>query len=198
MATEIELKAHVKDSEALKRILFEKTEYLGAFEKKDIYWYPAGDHSSRAWNLPPSGLRLRLEKRSYPNGTEENATFATYKMKEVRDGIEINNEREFEVRTSPSQGEPAFEEFLRRMGLKPGAAKRKRGWAFSLEGITAELVDVEGLGWFVELEILADNSSEETFAEGKKRLLKLLDELGVGREAIEDRFYTEMLRAAKP
>jgi adenylate cyclase class 2 len=80
------------------------------------------------------------------------------------------------------------------MGFRPDDSKRKQGRAFSQEGITAELSEVPGLGWFIELEILADNSREETVTEAKKRLHCFLSGLGIEKEAIESRYYTEMLR----
>ena len=189
MVTEIELKAHIHNSEEMMPVLSEKAEFLYAFIKKDTYWFSGG------LELPPSGLRIRSEKRTFPDGREESFTMATYKNKEVRNGIEINDEREFTV-------EPVseFEEFLKRMRLKPARSKEKHGWAFSKDGITAELVEVKGLGWFVELEIIAkaghgSGNNEKTFAEGRKRLLDFLGGLGIAEEAIESRYYTEMLEA---
>ena len=187
MAAEIELKAHVRDSEAMRLMLDKKAEYRGSFEKEDSYWYSGGPS-----DLPPSGLRIRREKFTFPDGSAKSSVFATFKTKELREGIEINDEQEFEV--NPPQ---AFEEFLGRMGLTQGASKRKKGWAYSYKGINAELAEVEGLGWFMELEIIADNSREETVAEGRKRLLGFLACLGIERDAIESRFYTEMLAGAK-
>ncbi|MCL2233295.1 MAG: class IV adenylate cyclase [Treponema sp.] len=187
MATEIEVKARVHDSEALYVLLHKNAEYSGAFDKEDTYWNFA---------LPPAmpilQIRLRREKRIRADGTAVSATLATYKNKEVRDGIEINDEMEFEVNPGPE-----FERFLKTMGFKPGIFKRKRGWAFSRGEITAELVEVEKLGWFLELEILADiaeaGSLEKTVAEGKEKILGFLTVLGIGREAIESRYYSEML-----
>jgi adenylate cyclase class 2 len=185
MATEIELKAHVKDSETLKKNLLEKAEFIGTFEKEDVYWFGAR-------LLPASGLRIRKEKRCFADGTGESTVFVTYKTKELWDGVEINDEREFEV--NPAE---VFEELLKKMALEPGMSKRKQGLAFVKEGINAELMEVENLGWFVELEILAENSREETITEGKERLLAFLDSLGIEREAIEKRFYSELLSLAK-
>ena len=197
MATEIELKAHVRDSEDLRLLLTEKAEYINAFEKADTYWLPAVNHASISYAKSPAKIRVRRETRTLPDGTVESAALVTYKTKEVRDGIEINDELEFEVSSGP-----AFEELLERMGFKPDASKRKKGWAFSKEGITAELSEVGGnpgndssrsLGWFIELEILADNSREETVAQGRQRLTSFLSGLGIEKEAIESRHYTEML-----
>jgi len=187
MITEIELKAHVLDSEVLRSQLSEKGEYLETFEKDDTYWFPdSADFSTSG--LYPYGLRVREEKRKLQNGTEESITLVTYKIKEQRNNIETNDEQEFEVKPRP-----LFEGFLRRMGLKPGAAKRKRGWAFSHGRIRAELTEVEDLGWFVEIEILVSDNREETIAKARQELLVFLDSLGVGRDALESRSYLQML-----
>jgi len=189
MATEIELKARVQDSEALKALLHKKAEYSGAFYKEDTYWLLAPGLPAP----PVSRLRIRREKRSLLGGNNVSATVVTYKTKEVRDGIEINDELEFNVNPGTK-----FEEFLKSVGFKPGTFKTKRGWDFSRDGVTAELVEVEGLGWFIELEILANDINaenlEESVAEAKQKLLGFLDELGISREAIESRYYTEMLK----
>ena len=184
MATEIEIKAHVQDSEAIKLILEEKAKYEGSFEKEDIYWFFDGKPE-----LKPQKLRIRSEKRSLHSGSPELLCFATCKNKEVIDGIEINEEHEFEVNPRSE-----FEAFIKQMGFKPGISKKKKGWAFSLGKINIELSDVEGLGWFVELEIVADNSRPETIAEAKKQLLDFLSGLGIKKEAIESRYYIDMLK----
>jgi adenylate cyclase class 2 len=215
MAIEIELKARVKDIESLKTALAEKSESSFRFEKEDVYW------SRKAGRVPK--IRVRREKRFFangkyaagifaagvPEGNSESLCLVTYKKKEVKDGIEINDEREFEIRPSTGRAIDAtgdFEDLLKVLGFKISASKKKRGWAYTiteknarlgLDNICAELVEVEGLGWFVELEIVAnanaDNNREEMVEEGKKRLLDLLDSLGIKREAVESRYYTEML-----
>ena len=188
MATEIELKAHVKDHEAIKLLLSKKAEYFCAFEKEDSYWLRPENTGSL------TRFRLRREKCILTNGTETFTCFIGYKKKEVNDGIEVNDEREFEIK--PGIG---AENFLRELGLEPVISKRKRGWAWSYEGILAELVEVDGLGWFIELEILKDEktpcdiSREESFKEEKKRLLDFISFLGIEKKAIESRYYTEML-----
>ena len=188
MNTEIEMKAHVQDKEALRLLLSEKAEYLGYFEKEDTYWYPQPGGSQA---LMPYGIRIRKEKRSLPDGSEGSAIYATFKRKEVIDGIELNDEREFKV--SPAS---EFEYFLNLAGIHSGKHKQKRGWAFSKRDITAELVEVEGLGWFIELEIITDDKQPDTVSERRKQLLDFFDELGIERTAIESRFYSEILKTS--
>ena len=191
MATEIELKAHIQDSEALKALLFRKAEYISAFEKDDSYWVRAPGAS--ASDPRTARLRVRGEKRVFPDGSEVSRIVATYKNKEVTGGIEVNDELEFEV-----QPGPAFEAFLERVGFTRDICKRKRGWDFFRDGITAELVEVESLGWFVELEILTNDihaaNRGKAVEEARAKLLGFLAELGISREAIESRYYTEMLK----
>jgi adenylate cyclase class 2 len=198
MAFEIELKAHITDCESIKRQLEEKAEYSNSFEKEDVYWL-SDEAAPRTAPFSIFKIRVRKEKRRFSDGTGESLCFLIYKKKEVRDDIEINDEKEFEIRASSGRKVEEIGDLLEGMGLNRGAFKKKRGWAFigrenpGPGRICAELVEVEGLGWFVELEILADNNRDETVAEGKKRLLDFLDKLGIGRQAIEGRYYTEML-----
>jgi adenylate cyclase class 2 len=188
MPFEIELKASVEDHEALKDRLSLLAPPDFSFEKDDRYW-AAGE--GRGGELR-SGIRLRRERTARPGGETGEQALATYKIKEVREGIEINDEREFAV-SDPG----AFEELLRRLGLEPLTGKHKQGWSWDLEGIHAELCEVSGpkrsLGWFLELEILAADAEPPTVAAARQKLLALLDRAGVSRTRIEDRYYTELL-----
>lgn len=181
MAVEIELKARVRDPETQKNAISRLARYAGEYRREDAYWYTSAD-SGR-------GVRVRRESFTGPGGETARSTLAAYKTKEVRDGIEVNYEREFEV----SDGD-AFEELLGRLGLARGACKLKRGWSWNCREITVELSEVEGLGWFTELEILADGDLPETVANARRRLLELLNEIGISEDQIEGRYYTDMLR----
>jgi adenylate cyclase, class 2 len=194
LATEIELKAHIKDSEALRLLLSDKAQYLCSFEKKDTYYFPVENS-----DIPKSGVRLRSENKTFQDGTERKAVYVTYKTKEVRDGIEINDEKEFEVCSSQNDTARVFNEFLKMLELRPGYCKRKKGWAFSKEGINAELLEVEKLGWFLEMEIVVNDAdvsdnNDSLIDEKRKQLMGFLSELGIEKDAIESRYYSEMLK----
>jgi len=194
LAIEIELKAHIKDSEALKRLLFEKAEYLCSFEKEDTYYFPSDNP-----DIPRSGVRLRGESKTLPDGTIRKTAYVTYKTKELRDGIEVNNEKEFEVCSSQYSPVIVFDEFLKMTGLAPGFSKHKKGWAFSKDGINAELLEVEKLGWFLEVEIVVNDIESDAvkgtaIEEKKKQLLEFLSGLGIKKDSIESRYYSEMLK----
>ncbi|MDR2303653.1 MAG: class IV adenylate cyclase [Treponema sp.] len=188
MATEIELKAHVHDAEGLKKILFSSGIFERAYKKEDSYWVSPGE---RLLNE----LRIRKDREIEDGISKDERLIVTYKAKRLENGIEINDEREFLI-----DNVEAFEELLRRLGFTPGIKKRKEGWAFRFPGtstreipVTAELCKVEGLGWFIELEIIADGENRKIIESGRKRLLSLLKSLGIGEEQIEERYYSDML-----
>jgi adenylate cyclase class 2 len=206
MSLEIELKAWVDDPDGLRARLFSCAGLDTSFEKADGYWFfteadsavpiskPSGEFCEPcprrvAGSIPLSGVRIRRETRTDPAGKVSHAVLVTYKVKELREGMEINDEREFSI----SDG-AAFEELLHRLGLEKGMEKNKRGWAWICEGITTELTEVAGLGWFVELEIITGDNTDEAVTAARLRLLDLLAKIGVKKDRIEPRYYTEMLR----
>jgi adenylate cyclase class 2 len=187
MAFEIELKAWVNDYEAVKNRLSKCTEFECQYNKEDVYWFPIKADSI----FPKSGLRIRTEKIQ---DIQKKIILVTYKSKEMREKIEVNREHEFTVSGADDNAAlEAFEGLLRAFGLAPGHTKKKSGFSFRTGDITAELSLVEKLGWFLELEIIAEDACEETVKNARKKLFALLKTTGVDESNIETRYYSEML-----
>jgi adenylate cyclase class 2 len=197
MPIEIELKVRVGDPRALNERLSRLAPLPAlSFEKEDCYWtaVPGGGDGGDGLKRPV--VRLRKERTVYPGGETEEKALVTHKVKEVREGIEINDEREFTV------SDPAvFEGLLQGLGLEPGMRKNKRGWAWTVGGIHAELCEVSGLkrslGWFLEIEILAESAEEPVVAGAREKLLDFLEKIDVPRDRIEERYYSELLAPEK-
>lgn len=178
--TEIELKAHITDPNATERavLALPGARKTGESVKEDVYLQLVG-----------SPVRVRLR--------DENAIITlTYKRKETRNGLEVNDEQECTV-----SDRKAIEVILTDIGFRPFLAKIKRTRSFSLSReteipITAEISLVEPLGWFLELEILLDETDpdESVIQKARKRLLQVLADCGVAEESIEHRYYSEMLK----
>lgn len=187
MAFEIELKAWVDEREAVERRIGEIARFTADFEKQDVYWFQVSQQASGD-GVPLSGVRIRRETARGREQAPKSLTLVTYKTKELRGGIEVNDEKEFSVSHAD-----AFEELLRRLGFKPGIAKNKRGRSWKYGGLTVELSDVERLGCFIELEIMAGDDRPETIEAAKNSLYDFLTRAGVSKERIEPRYYNEML-----
>ncbi|MDR1389876.1 MAG: hypothetical protein LBJ31_07855 [Treponema sp.] len=197
MAFEIELKAWVsrknpQNKDAAERagaVLSSLGRYGGEYRKSDTYWR----------GQLPFSIRVRREERVFCR-QKTGITLVTYKIKKRDGGIEINDEREFEIagRNGESAAE-GFEYLLERLGMAKTEVKTKQGRVWDCGGINAELSLVCGkndrpLGWFIELEIIAKDDSAKTRAKAKTRLLELLAKTGIDPENSEDRYYTELLR----
>ena len=107
---------------------------------------------------------------------------------------------EIEIPCPP--GDAAAEAFLKlfgHLGYRPTAVvrKRRRIYEWTREGFTVHacLDDVDGVGRFIELEIVADDSRYEA---ARTTLLQIASELNLG--PTETRSYLEQLlgRAVKP
>jgi adenylate cyclase class 2 len=196
MAFEIELKAWLDDRETTERNIEAAAAFIADFEKSDTYWQPASVGVAGA-EMPPSGVRVRRELvRQAGRDAAAPRVLVTYKTKEVRDGIEINEEKEFAVTGADEKadGTEPLEELFSRLGLAKSAVKTKRGRLWRYGEIGVEVSEVGGLGVFVELEIIAPDGSGPTVEAARRKLLDFIRLIGISKEKIESRYYNELLR----
>jgi len=154
--------------------------------------YPTG--TSRAAGQRPLKVRIREESAGYGAST---GTVVTYKRKEFSGNIEVNDEKEFSIDKRSD-----FEALLGDLGFAPAIEKEKRTKTFSWTAgdgtpVGIELSLVGGLGWFVEIEILAASPDDAEIARARDLVSSTLTRCGIGETAIETRFYTDMLAELK-
>ncbi len=167
---EIELKAWVTDPDGLRAQLSQRWGSGGPYDKQDTYY-----------RAPPAAGAFEFRIRR----TGEEAV-CTRKEKHIEDGLEINREFEFAVRDAE-----ALTDLVLRLGCTEFARKRKHGQRFAVDGLTVELSDVTGLGWFVEIEALVSDETERPTVEA--RIRGLLADLGISERLIEPAPYTTMI-----
>ncbi|MFP4637313.1 MAG: class IV adenylate cyclase [Spirochaetaceae bacterium] len=176
---EVELKAWVDDVAALRRRLDERCVFQREFDRRDSYFLAPECAADSQWC--PRQFRLRRD---------DEHVVCTYKQKDLADGVETNLEREFEV-----SDEQAFRGLIRRLGCTPLVEKRKRGRLYGYRNMNVELSEVEGLGYFVEVEkLLPDETGEADRARAREEVKAALAAFGVSPGRIEERPYTLMLR----
>jgi len=192
MGLEVELKAHVLDHSLLKK----RIEALSGISsglcehKSDTYFSRIGEDAL---------FRMRLVQSGPCFESMQGTLVFTFKNKTLKEGIEVNEELEF---NSTSDQAPSALQFFLNLGYEIYITKTKRGYLYTypvisgLPVLTIELVEVASLGWFIEMEfVLEDISMVE---QAKVRLLQILDLLGISRSAIEDEYYMHLLTKKKP
>ncbi len=119
----------------------------------------------------------------------EGAGVVTHKEKRIRDGVEYNVEREFTVDSAR-----AFESLCAHIGAERFAVKQKSGWYLSRDGLTAEVIEVVSLGWFLEIEaVIEETSGDDGRDRAAASVREALSHAGINPSAIEPRTYLSML-----
>lgn len=185
---EIELKAHVQDSKDVESKLKSFAQFVGESQKKDTYWKKTIFSQSTSKEVQ---IRLRQEKHS--RGDNPTSVVATYKRKNInaaQDGtkFEVNEEFEFAIDSRHS-----FEEFLKDAGFSVFRTKEKNASQWKAEEVFIELCNVPPLGDFLEMEILSEDKDAATVAAANDKFLRLLELCDIPKEAVEPRYYNEML-----
>ncbi len=184
--TEIEIKARVADPAKTENAIRAFASFERETVKRDEYWGLEGPEGVNG----PTGSFTKVRVRD-----EDGVSTVTYKRKETRGDIEVNDEREFTV-----SDRDALESLLSDIGFSAYIRKEKRTKVFGCRAkdgtpVTIELSLVARLGWFVELEILADGPDEGGIARAEAALRETLERCGLPESSVEPRFYTEMLSA---
>lgn len=164
---EIEVKFRV-DFDTIK----ERIEALGAsFEGEEI-------QEDLYFSVPlPELLRVRRVENL-------GRSFLTYKYIEDPGKNEEFDELEVEV----SDFETAVE-ILKRLGFREDVVVRKRRLVYKLGNVTFELNEVEGLGSFLDIEVISDDVGE-----AKRRIREVAGTLGLSESDVEPRLYQELIR----
>jgi adenylate cyclase class 2 len=182
LAGEVEVKARVESREKLAK----KIESLGGRFKRevtqeDVYlMHPCRDLRER-----DEALRLRRE------GEE---CILTFKGRRV--GNEAKMREEFEVRVDDFE---AIQNIFGQLGFEKLFIINKNRKEFSLDGATISLDSVEGLGEFVEIEVMVPSMEKAVvedvnhMQELKKKLFAIAERLEVPTERLTTESYLEML-----
>lgn len=179
---EIEIKYRADDLAALeKRLAAFGAQRVGQRDDADAYF----NAPHRDFAQTDEALRVRHI------GVKN---FVTYKGPRIDPLTKTRSEIEVPLADGP-EADGAFQQILGRLGFRPVAIVRKRRtvYQFNRDGFHVEacLDDVEQVGRFVELEVVAD---EAQLARARSLILRCADELGL--TSSERRSYLEILLEA--
>lgn len=179
MQYEVEQKHRVPDMPALLERLAERGVGIGpAVEQADRYFA----HPCRDFARTDEALRIR---------TVGQDSFVTFKGPKIDTTTKTRRELELPLGSSDAGG-AKFAELLEALGFRPVLVVRKRRRSFHIASAGREVEgvidEVDGIGTFVELELMSDETELE---ETKRVLSSLASELQLG--PTERRSYLEML-----
>ncbi len=177
---EVEQKFHINDGAAVRTRLAE----LGATEQ------PAEVHSDTYYNHPCRDFAET--KEAFRVRRLNGRPMITYKGPKLPGEVKARRELEWPLDPGDDDGSKT-ESLLQLLSFRPVATVKKTRHPFTLpESLTAACVvldEVEKLGFFAEIEILAD--SEQAIEAAKNKVVQLASQLGL-REA-EPKSYLTML-----
>ncbi len=180
VANEIEIKATVANKKLLLDFLYENAKHKKKYYKRDFYYGIIVDGIFDNRNC----VRMRLEHGGY--------TF-TSKSRILDSGIEFNVERNMPCTKKQSKLIIKFVEQILKMKLH--VVKEKKGRAFIYKNTLIEVSTINGLGDFVEIEIL--ESHLENIGDKVAFLKQILAELSIDESCIETRLYIDLLVQSK-
>lgn len=167
---EIEAKAPLSPSKfiELKKNFNKKAVYKGRSLKSDTYF----------GNTKQEQIRLR---------TQGEKTFFHLKLRSVKASIEENIEMEWKVKN-----EKKLYSLLKKIELKPEVKKVKKTYLYEWKNFSLELNEIEGLGYFLEVEKVVKNKTDIPLTH--KALLSLFKKLGFKKDDFEKRPYLQLLK----
>ncbi|WP_069807002.1 class IV adenylate cyclase [Vulcanisaeta thermophila] len=177
---EVEVKYRVNDLGKVRERLKElKAKFLEHTDEKDIYF----NSPCRDFSKTDEALRVRV----YGDGT----VVVTYKGPRVGG---LGKTRE-EVNVQVNDLDSALE-LINRLGFREVARIVKSREVYNYENFTIYLDNVEGLGYFVEVETMVND--KELINKAVEEVLSLGDKLGLDRNSIERRTYLELKLGVNP
>jgi len=176
MSIEVEIKAWIDDPELIKSRLNKDYLYVKEYIKEDVYLKGIDSLTNKV-----KEIRVRRS---------DNCNIVTYKERKHEEKVEVNIEKEFIVDDYNN-----FIYVLNQLGFMEYITKHKKGTLYKHGDVNLELSYVKDLGNFIEIEYLVEN--KKLIDEAKSEIFKILDNLKIPREKIEDRYYTQMLRELK-
>ncbi|WP_214019556.1 class IV adenylate cyclase [Methanoculleus sp.] len=169
---EVEAKFAVGDQEDVRARLNRKGVQMGSRQQERDVYYNA---PHRDFGRTDEALRVRYDDVGFT---------VTYKGPKVRVGSAKARE-EFNL---PVASGETLEEILSRLGFRRAATVSKVREFYEMGDVTVTLDDVEGLGTFIEIEILTEDDKEDA----ADRIGAIAKELGVDGPPIYTS-YLEML-----
>lgn len=180
---EIELKAQYDNSKRpeLERYLTEEGfREVRRFTQQDEYF----NHPERDFRITDEALRIRREQHA------GKAAYCSLTYKGPNTSHIGQSRRELETRVKDEQ---KMRQILQALGFHSVAEVKKRRKEYKKEDLTVCLDELDGLGSYVEIEVVLPETETGSDSNTENRLREFLSELSFIRPAIEPLTYLELV-----
>ncbi|ASJ09197.1 adenylate cyclase [Thermococcus siculi] len=164
---EIEVKFHVDFNKVRAAIELLGASFLREELQEDVYFSISLPELLRVRRVPNLGKAFLTYKRITDPGRNEEFDELEVEVSDFNTTVEI----------------------LKRLGYREDVVVRKRRLVYRLGGVTFELSEVEGLGAFLDIEVISDEVDG-----AKRKIWEIAEKLGLGEEDVEPRLYQELIR----
>jgi len=172
---EVEVKYRVESPVKVReRVRDSGGKLLGMEREEDIYF----NHPCKDYSMSDEAVRLRIHG--------DGSATLTYKGPRIGAVGKAREEASVHV-DDPVQ----VLELLNKLGFKEVARVTKNREVYSLDNFTLYLDEVQGLGYFAEIETLVD--SNEMISKAIENIMELGKKLGLNEESIVNKTYLELL-----
>lgn len=178
MVIEVEVKYPIQDLESIEYFLLEhQAQLLEICNQRDHYF----NHPCRNFQKTDEVLRIREIGKEY---------YLTYKGEKLDNDSKTRKEVEVQIPTFVE-----MEQIITSLGFIKVLIVIKERRTYSLDNITINLDQVESLGFFIELEIIANNDHD--IEDAKNRIFILVDKMGIQLNKQIRKSYLELLLEKK-
>ncbi|MBI5804391.1 class IV adenylate cyclase [Candidatus Pacearchaeota archaeon] len=169
---EVESKIKVRNPKEIRRRIRDFAKFSGKEEKIDDYYALNTNH------YPKKSLRIRKRKGIYEVNFKQRISY--------KKGIHAKKESEFNVSDIKN-----FVELIKDFGFRKWLRKEKLSEVYTIKkNFHVELNKVKNLGWFLEVEYLAE---ENEIAEARREVVRIMRLLGLKKKDVVKEGYTKML-----
>ena len=180
---EIELKARYDSSKRpeLERYLTEEGfREVRRFTQQDEYF----NHPERDFRITDEALRIRREQHA------GKAAYCSLTYKGPNTSHIGQSRRELETRVKDEQ---KMRQILQALGFHSVAEVKKRRKEYKKEDLTVCLDELDGLGSYVEIEVVLPETETGSDSDTENRLREFLSELSFIRPVVEPLTYLELV-----
>ena len=182
---EVEVKLPITNIESIEEIILQAGGVrLNSEIQSDIYF----DHPCRSFSVTDESIRLR-HRTPFDDSTLSDSGYSPIELTYKGPKIDKKTKTRIEYTTDLGSIEP-ITAILTHTGFKRVATITKHRVFFDIDGITVSIDDVDDVGQYIELELIADG--KERMNTARERILSLLKTMGLDENLMVRESYLEL------